>query len=114
MASTQVKFDRKELEAGVKEGAKPNNFNEMEMLKGPHENCKPCILADYTEALRDISTGNEQNTVQIDNLEARTADSIIEGIDAIKIGRTELNCAKKTIISLKEKPKEGGVTRDHG
>ncbi len=39
---------------------------------------------------------------RIDNLEARIADSIIEGIDAIKIGGMELDHARKTIISPKE------------
>ena len=76
LASTKVRFNRKELEAGVTIVRKSTNPTKM-------------IRAYYMEALKNYKGSNRQIQYQIDHLEARIACSVIEGINAIRNGRTE-------------------------
>lgn len=83
------------MEAGVKQCVVVNILDEDEMLEGRHETCKACILAElYGSSQRHIRRITDEIQYRIDNLEARIADSIIEGVNVVKSGNTMLSYAK--------------------
>ncbi len=67
----------------------------------------------YKSSRKYIRGVTDKLQYQINNLEARIAYSIIEGINAIKTGCTELDHAKRTIISLKRNIKGRVYEPDH-
>ena len=70
-----------------------------------------CLLCESSQ--KHIRGVTVELKYQIDNIKARIACSIIEGIYAIKSGRTEFDYTKRTIIRLKSSIKESVDDPDH-